>query len=95
MAKDAILVTTAGKTLGAQVVSVANQLRGVKTGINDIANIFSHLTDGVADYAQIEIQLGLIAGDGVRIYNLINTLQTQINGSTAVSNFSTSVISST
>jgi len=90
-ANDVVLVTTSGKTLGLQVVSAANQLRSVKTSVNDLANIFAHLSDGVT-FSTLEAQLGLSAGQGTVIYALVNTLQSQINGSTAVTDFSTKVI---
>ena len=90
--KDAIIVTTLNKALGSQVVSSSTQLRNVKTQINDLASILAHMTDGV-DFVMIESQLGLATGDGTKLYTLINTLQTQINGSGAVADFSTKIIS--
>lgn len=89
---DAILVSTTGKSLGQQVVAAANQLRAVKGNVNDLASIFAHLTDG-ATFATLEAQLGLAAGQGAVLYALVNTLQTQINGSSAVTDFSSKVIS--
>lgn len=91
-ANDAILVSTTNRSLAQQVVSAANQLRAVKGNINDLASIFAHLTDGVT-FATLESQLGLSAGQGTTLYTLVNTLQTQINGSSAVTDFSSKVIS--
>ena len=96
-ANDAILLNTS-KTLGLQIVSAANQLRAFKNSISDLNNQLAHLTVGGADnatnYQTLEAQTGAPAGQGKTLYDLIILLQTQVNSSGAVADFSTKVLTS-
>ena len=90
-AKDALLITTSAKTLASRIVQAANQLRTVKSDINDLSNTLAHMNDG-ADYTLIATATGLSTTDAATLTSLLTTLQTQINGSSAVTDFTSKVL---
>jgi hypothetical protein len=79
------------KTWGQQTVTLGNMLRTIRAMVSDQKAAMDHLTDGTTDFTKIEAQFGLAAGDGIRLYTLMSTLNTQITGSTAVNDFANKV----
>lgn len=76
MAKDYVAVNIS-QDLGAELVDAIERLRVLKGDLEHIRDVSLHNIDG-ADYVDWETLAGLPTGDGVTVYNLLNTTVSQL-----------------
>lgn len=73
MAIDFIPITVSGnlQSQAQQLKNLTLQVTQVYTTITALRNVMTHLNDGV-DFSRLEAQFGLSAGDGQRVFDLLN-----------------------
>lgn len=71
--------------IGSQLMRVSTNLRRDVAELSNLtARMLQMFSTTVPDYTLIESELGLVAGDGVVIWGIVNGANTQIAGDAAV-----------
>lgn len=77
------ITVNATRALGAELLALSNNLRSDKDRLSKLKAMLDQMTDAV-DYSAIEAQVGLPAGKGVLVYNLVAGALADLNANTNV-----------